>query len=83
MGPAGTSGVGVGLEPPHRPQAPFHWPVILFEMVVEVLGSTMLEVVTKHLLQGRRVAGVLSVVTLSGVVPVTVTAERKSASAAS
>jgi hypothetical protein len=28
-------------------------------MVVEVLGSTMLEVVTKHLLQGRRVAGVL------------------------
>ena len=72
----------MGLEPPHRPQAPFHWPVILFEMVVEVLGSTMLEVVTKHLLQGRR-AACLSVVTLSGVVPVTVTAERKSASAAS
>jgi hypothetical protein len=34
MGPAETGGAEVGLEPPHRPVAPFYSSVILFEMVV-------------------------------------------------
>jgi hypothetical protein len=59
VGQAEAEGAGVGLETPHQPIAPFYSPVILFQMVVQVLGSTVFEVVTEDLVEGRRVAGVL------------------------
>src|SRR5690242_1202542 len=56
VGPAEAGGAGVGLEPPHRPVAPFHPSVILLEMVVQMLGRAMFEVIAEDLVEGRRVA---------------------------
>ena len=38
---------------------PFYPSMILFQMVVEVLGSAMFDVIAEDLVEGRRIAGVL------------------------
>jgi hypothetical protein len=84
MGPAEAEGAGVGLETPHWTVAPLYSPVILFQMVVQVLGSAMFDVIAEDLVESRRVAGVLvSGDLVRGGSGETATAERKSASAAS
>ena len=49
---AKTSGAGVGLEAPHRAVAPFYSPMILLEMVVQVPGNAMFDVIAEDLVEG-------------------------------
>jgi hypothetical protein len=57
VGQAEPGSAGVGLETPQ--EAPFYPSMILFQMVVQVLGSAMFDVIAEDLVEGRRVAGVL------------------------
>lgn len=71
-----------GFEAARRPVTAFGSAVVLLQMIVPEFRRAVLDVVTKHRFQGRRVAGVLVGGDPLGVMPLTAMAERKNASAA-